>query len=65
MQKKKLKTEEVRVLMENLRFLNNKVFRTDKMLLPDLLAVESVRSHPLGIVLVPANILPTNCVKKT
>lgn len=46
------KVEDVKVLVENLEFLDNKAFETDKELLKELHSAEGYHNQPLGIVLV-------------
>lgn len=59
--KDKLNPEKLRVLLENLAFINAKVFDTDRVLLEDLLKLEHRRGHPLGIILIPANSICKDC----
>lgn len=44
-----------RVLLENIEYINDRVFMSDKQLMRDLHAVKGLKSHPLGVVLISAN----------
>ena len=53
--KSKPTPEKTRVLLENLQFLNEKAFDTDKLLFGDLLKGTSIKGHPVGVVLISSN----------
>ena len=58
---KKPNPDDTRVLLENLQFLNEKAFDTDKELLAELYMQEGFQGHPLGVVLVPTNSTCKSC----
>ena len=49
-----LTSSTVRVAVENLHFLNEKAFATDKQLAEELRALSTAAANPLGVVLVPS-----------
>jgi len=53
--------EKTRLLLENLEYLSEKAFHTDKQLLADLVVQEGIQGHPLGIVLIPMNCICKLC----
>lgn len=53
--------EKVRVLLENISFMNEKAFKTDKILMKDLLSLQQGRGHPLGITLISENDVCKSC----
>lgn len=53
--------DDVRVLLDNLEFLDHKAFQTDKELLRELCSTEGYHRQPLGIVLISSNSTCRSC----
>lgn len=58
---KKPNPEDTLLLLENVEFLSEQVFLTDKELVKDLCGYEGFKGHPLGVVLVPTNNTCKSC----
>ena len=58
---KKPKPEDTLLLLENMEFLSEQAFLTDKELVKDLFGYKGFKGHPLGVVLVPTNNTCKSC----